>query len=117
MYYPRSRYFIIYLQNRPVTKFTGSEAYVWRRLSEQDIGWFPMQQAIVLSQDGNESAPRESELRTDRRLDAVEMGLAKLTSLSIETLEQLQELKGMLRGDGRGEYVGSDGAGTYPNLE
>jgi hypothetical protein len=95
MYYPRSRYFIIYLQNRPVTKFTGSEAYVWRRLSE----------------------PRESELRTDRRLDAVEMGLAKLTSLSIETLEQLQELKGMLRGDGRGEYVGSDGAGTYPNLE
>ena len=47
----------------------------------------------------------------------MEMGLAKLTSLSIETLEQLQELKGMLRGEGRGEYVGSDGAGTYPNLE
>ena len=90
---------------------------MWERLSAQDIGWFPMQQAIVLSQDSDEFASRESELRTDRRLDAVEMGLAKLTSLSIETLEQLQELKGMLRGAGREEHVGSEDPGVYSNLE
>ena len=92
-------YFIIYLQNRPVTKFTGSETYVWEQLSAENIGWFPMQRAIVLSHDAGESAARQAQRRTETRLDKVESALAKVTSLSVATLEQLQELKQMMERD------------------
>lgn len=125
-------YFIIYLQNRPQTKFTGaahcgalrctflapdllvvltspnvlclrllagSEAYVWNMLSKEDIGWFPMQRAIVLSHDAGESVQRQMQRRTDARLDNVEKNLAKVAEVSKAALDQLGELKAMLEQD------------------
>lgn len=44
-------FFIIYLNNKDTTEYTGIESYVSEKLVQDDIAWFPFNKAICLEAD------------------------------------------------------------------
>uniref|UniRef100_A0AC35U5D8 Inositol 1,4,5-trisphosphate receptor n=1 Tax=Rhabditophanes sp. KR3021 TaxID=114890 RepID=A0AC35U5D8_9BILA len=48
-------YFIVWLQVKDSTEFTGPESYVSYMINQKQVDWFPRMQAISLIEDGTES--------------------------------------------------------------
>lgn len=44
-------FFIIYLNSKDTTEYTGIESYVAEKLVQDDIAWFPFNKAICLEAD------------------------------------------------------------------
>jgi len=91
-------YFIVYLQEKDLTTFTGPEQYVFQLLRDKDLRWLPQHRCIALDQDKEVSgaASLMSELRTTQhdllgRLTGMEAKLALL----LKKLDSGPELRGL----------------------
>jgi hypothetical protein len=45
-------YFLAYLKSKPSTELTGVEQYVYERVHERDISWFPIERSLMLEAAG-----------------------------------------------------------------
>uniref|UniRef100_A0A158Q836 Inositol 1,4,5-trisphosphate receptor n=1 Tax=Elaeophora elaphi TaxID=1147741 RepID=A0A158Q836_9BILA len=79
-------YFIVWLQIKDETEFTGPESYVANCIKEHKSDWFPRMQAMSLAEDNQEAEQADdiSEIRDT---------LNKLLDTAKEQGQQLEELK------------------------
>jgi len=82
-------WFIAYLNQKNQNDFGGTESYVWDKIEDQDISWFPLDKAIVLKdmKDETEDSTLLSQLE---RLDNEGMELVKYTKKLRSDMEEIE---------------------------
>jgi hypothetical protein len=48
-------FFLVYLQNKDETEFTGVETYVANKVKDEDVAWIPERRALALEQTEEET--------------------------------------------------------------
>ncbi|CAI4231953.1 unnamed protein product [Auanema sp. JU1783] len=81
-------YFIVWLQIKDETEFTGPESYVDQCIQERNLDWFPRMQAISLQDEDGESDQSE--------LVALREQLKLATNNMQDVYSQLEEIRQML---------------------
>ncbi|EJD74264.1 cation channel family protein [Loa loa] len=79
-------YFIVWLQVKDETEFTGPESYVANCIKEHKSDWFPRMQAMSLAEDNQEAEQTDD-------ISEIHDSLNKLLDTMKEQGQQLEELK------------------------
>lgn len=73
-------FFLAYLKDKPSTEFSGFESYVAEMNEKNDISWFPLNQALTLSNTDDEENKKQEVKRetTDQRIQKLESRLSEI---------------------------------------
>uniref|UniRef100_A0A1I8EE46 Inositol 1,4,5-trisphosphate receptor n=1 Tax=Wuchereria bancrofti TaxID=6293 RepID=A0A1I8EE46_WUCBA len=82
-------YFIVWLQIKDETEFTGPESYVANCIKDHRSDWFPRMQAMSLAEDNQEAEQKDG-------ISEIRDSLNRLLNTVEEQGRQLEELKQML---------------------
>ncbi|KII73243.1 Inositol 1,4,5-trisphosphate receptor type 1 [Thelohanellus kitauei] len=78
-------YFIVHLNVKETTDFTGPESYVYTMIKKHDLGWFPRLRCVALTQ--NESDTENNELTNLKKV------LAEANTTIISLLQDIKKMK------------------------
>eukprot|EP00298_Acanthocystis_sp_HF-20_P023196 c3172_g1_i1.p1 GENE.c3172_g1_i1~~c3172_g1_i1.p1 ORF type:complete len:105 (-),score=34.25 c3172_g1_i1:39-353(-) len=91
-------YFIIHIQNKPQNDFTGPESYVWNRMQEGSLDWFPKNKAIRLLEQLQQEEEVQNQMKkavdtTHERAQELAEMVVKLSNWSTKVSVSLEELE------------------------
>jgi hypothetical protein len=62
-------FYIVHLQTKDPTEFTGIEGYVWKRILKDEMDWIPLHKAIVIDNPEEENEVQTTEEEAVQKLE------------------------------------------------
>jgi len=76
-------YYVVYLQEKDPTDYTGLETYVAEMIEEEDMNFYPLEKAMCLDQEEDEADPFQE--KVDEQLTEMESNLSNLRKMMNDT--------------------------------
>jgi len=64
-------YYMVYLNTKNKLDYTGTESYVYEKIENEDLSWFPIQRAIILNTTQKEEEEQDVKQIIDEKLESV----------------------------------------------